>query len=126
MLNRLKHELLARSPEACLPANLSDEWLAALSDSVDMLLGESPESDAQAAALCTGVVVRLLEVRGYKPTDLVELPSEELHEYFVRYRLELVLETIHRNTDVRYEAATLQTILTERDVITYRDFSRKI
>lgn len=120
MLNRLREELLIRKPDACLPARLTDEWLALLSESVDALLGDESTANVALVALCTGVVARLLETKGYSLSDLGALPSDELRQYFVRYQLELALEQVHRKTNVKYEQATLETILTERSVATWQ------
>jgi hypothetical protein len=72
-------------------------------------------------SLCTGVIVRLLEAKGYAIADLDDIPDAQLHSYFVLYRGELALEEVHRSTDIRYKPATVETIFTERDVETWKD-----
>lgn len=39
-----------------------------------------------------------------------------MFKYFQDYRIEIALESVRRRTDIKPEAATLETIFTERDV----------
>jgi len=120
MLERLKAEVTDRGIDACLPCNLSDEWLSILADSADAMLGNSCADDASGGA-CLAILLCLAEAKAGVSKSRTEIPLEKLHQYCVRYRLELALEEIHRKTDIRYTPATLETILTERDVRTWRE-----
>jgi hypothetical protein len=96
---------------------LSDEWLSALSQSVNRLLaGEAEES---AGAVAIAAVHVLLQAR--TSSGIHSLGGEEARQRLIAYRLELALELMHRNTDVKYEAATLETIFTNRTVGTWRE-----
>jgi hypothetical protein len=53
-------------------------------------------------------------------TETIEVSLEDMYEYVQRFRMELALEEARRKTDVKYNAATLETILTEREIETWR------
>lgn len=46
---------------------------------------------------------------------------EDMFTYMQRFRIELALEEVSRKTDIKYEPATLDTILTERGGETWKD-----
>jgi len=121
MLNRLRHEVLDRDVGACLPVRLNDEWLSILSRSADTMLGNATDGDEISGAACMAVILRILDATINKDYKRMEIRHEEMREYFVRYRMELALQEVVRNSDVRYEPATLETILTERHVVTWRE-----
>ena len=122
MFERIKMELLDKESAACLPRNLSNEWLEYLAQSAEkMLEGDEGESDAIRKEASLAVVVRLLDAKSPGRAAVIEVPIEGLYQYVQRFRMELALEQVHRNTDVKYEPATLETILTEREVKTWRE-----
>ena len=121
MLLRLKREITDRGPDACLPVNLTDEWLQYLTASADSMLQGRSSQDAPQNALCVAVVVCLLQARADGTRSALEVSYEQLHSYFEMYRVELALEQIHRKTNVKYNAATLDTILTRRPLDAHRD-----
>lgn len=119
MLTRLKNELLDADPTACLPRNLSDVWLENLAASADRLLQNANEIEAD-ASLVVAVLVRILEAKSDGRSEVMKVPLEEFQQYVERYRFELALEEVQRKTDISYDPATLETILTERDVTTWK------
>jgi hypothetical protein len=112
---RIKKELLDREPDACLPAHLSDEWLSALGNSAYAMLADDCE-DGRVGALCMAVILRLIEAKTGREGLVVSVPIMDMREYFVLYQIELGMEELHRQTGIQYEQATVQTILTARDV----------
>ncbi|GAQ30433.1 hypothetical protein K6V18_06585 [Ralstonia insidiosa] len=125
MLNKLKSELLDAAPEACLPRNLSEEWRDYLAGSADNMLKEDEDEDdtQDKGAAILAVILRILDAKRAETAGRVEVPFEELHAYVQRYRLELALEELHRKTDITYNPATIETILTEREVTTWKKLS---
>ncbi|MBU7437008.1 hypothetical protein [Paraburkholderia fungorum] len=125
MFDRIKGELLDHDPSACLPRNLSDEWLSYLAISAEKMLGNDDGEHAtvhKEAALA--VVIRLLDAKSEGRAEEFEVPIDDLYEYLQRFRMELALEEVHRKTDVKYNAASLESILTERDIETWKDGDR--
>ncbi|MGC5808189.1 hypothetical protein [Ralstonia pseudosolanacearum] len=120
MLNKLKSELLDAAPDACLPRNLSEEWRDYLAGSADNMLKEDEDDSRDKGAAILAVILRILDAKRAEKAGRVEVPFEELHAYVQRYRLELALEELHRKTDITYNPATIETILTEREVTTWK------
>lgn len=125
-LERFMEEVVGKGAEQCLPRNLSDYWLRALSESADELLGGDPlagsrpvsEAD-KPGALPLAAVLRILEHKGAGRGRL-RVTRSKLVKHLEAYRLELGLEEVHRGTDLKYEPATLDDILTNRMVTTWR------
>ncbi len=117
-MNNHLRELLDAEPEACLPCNLSDSLLDLLSGSADNMLSEEPDDTKDAGSVIVAVILRLLLAKTAGETGALEVPFEELHSHVVLYRGELALEEIHRKTHITYNPATLETILTEREIVT--------
>jgi hypothetical protein len=120
MLKRLKKEVLDQDVGACLPARLTDEWLLILSRSADTMLGNASDGGSISGAACMAVILRLLDATTNHDGARMEVSHEAMREYFVRYRMELALQEVARFSDIRYEPATLETVLTEREVVTWR------
>ena len=115
MLKRFKLEVTDRGNEACLPRNLSDEWLRVVAQSTDeMLAGGEGEKGAVALA----AILSILSAK--QGTNELRLSWEEMRKRFEEYRLELGLEEVHRKTEIKYEPATLDTIFTNREVKTWQ------
>jgi hypothetical protein len=119
MLEKLEVDLLDATGEACLPQNLSDEWLEQLSTSADYMLGE-PSDEAEEGAPIIAVILHLLRAKIAGQTEKVMFSHEELYEYTKLYRIELALEEVNRKSDIAYNPATVETILTEREITTWR------
>lgn len=116
MLTRFKAEVTDHGAEACLPRNLTDEWLRVVSESTESMLQQ--EDDSQGAIATAAILLILDAKRGGKE---LRVSYEELEKRFQDYRIELALEEVHRRTEVKYEPATLQTIFSNRDVKTWRE-----
>lgn len=118
LLYRFKREVSDLGPAACLPRSLSDAWLQRMIESADALV--AGEDASATSALALAAVITILD-----GTQRLEhlLAAEEVTqlEMLNDFRIELALELVHRRTDVHFEAATLQTIFTNRNVSTWRD-----
>ena len=121
LLERFTDEVLSHGPQACLPSSLSDEWLGILADQIEVAI-ERPGDGRM-----TEVFAAILHLVAYQNGDMnqsVEISEEELYERFALYRMELALEDVCRHTDVKVEQATLDTILTWRNVFPWQENSR--
>jgi hypothetical protein len=115
LLKKFKVEICDQGPEACLPRNLPDEWLSVVARSADdMVSGDAKGTGSIALAAIVNILCAKLGTEG------VDMSHEELYQRLQDYRIELALEEVHRKTEVKYEAATLATIFTERNVKTWR------
>lgn len=126
LLEQCMREVVNPGPEECLPRNLSDRWLDIVAASVDELLSceanalEGKEADAaKPGAIALAVLLRLLEHRAGTRAPFF-VTYQDLARHLESYRIELALEEVHRCTDVRYEPATLENILTDRPIKTWR------
>jgi len=104
-----------------LPRNLSDEWLSTVSHSVNRLFADDAAAEDRGAIAIAAVHV-LLQAKA--SAGNYALGEEEAQQRLLDYRLELALELTHRNTEVKYEPATLETIFTDREVRTWREEGR--
>ena len=120
MLTRLKRELLDVEPDACLPRNLTDEWLTWLAASADGVLENGNDLEAD-SSLVVAVIVRILDAKLPERAAMIEVPLDEFHAHVNRYRIELAFEEVHRKTDIKYNQATLETILTDREITTWKE-----
>lgn len=116
MLTRFKSEVTDKGAEACLPRNLSDEWLSLLSESTESMLER--QDDSRGAIAVAAILLILDAKRGGKE---LRVSFDELEKRFQDYRIELALEEVHRRTEVKYEPATLETIFSNREVKTWRE-----
>lgn len=118
LLYRFKREVTDLGPVACLPRSLSDAWLNALIHSADVLIAGEDQSAESTLALAALLTI----LQGSHRSE--QLLSTDVHTHLrilTDFRIELALELVHRSTDVHYEAATLQTIFTGREVSIWRD-----
>lgn len=118
MMNNHVRELLDAEPEACLPCNLSDDLLELLSGSAENMLEEEPDETKDSGSAIVTIILRLLFAKKEGQSGKFEVSFEELQSYVILYRAELALEEIHRKTHITYNPATLETILTEREIVT--------
>lgn len=126
-LERFQAEVANQGGEACLPRNLSNEWLQEVSKSLDMLLNAEEEpvigaSPAMQVPSTIGVaaLLTILQAKSSRAKEL-EVTWKRLRGHVDAYRLELAFEEIHRFTNVKYEPATIENILTNRKVRTWRE-----
>lgn len=117
-LELFKKKVLDLVPEASLPRNLSDDWLEFLARDLEESVGEGEhvgDGSADYAKAPLALIFRLLSVKNAGKT--VQLSDETLHQYFEYLRIEINLEIAGRVTGKMAEAATFESILTNRMVI---------
>lgn len=112
-MERLSKEVLKKGADAALPCNLSDEWLDLLERDLEMILQEGDHSYLTAPlAMVAHLMFHKHGVKGRKVT----FSEEDLFKYLKFLHFEIALETVRRNTNIAPISATLETILTNRDV----------
>ncbi|WP_455231655.1 hypothetical protein [Geopseudomonas aromaticivorans] len=119
VVDRFKKEVLCNGPEAVLPCNLSDAWLAEMQHSVERYFAagqegkeEADEDEGMSLPLLALINILFAKNGG----QVINIPATEIFECLEYYRLELALEDIRRKTDVQTEPATLESIFTNRKV----------
>ena len=114
-LARLAQDVLAHSPEAALPSNLSDQWFHCIARDLacgfDELEGDGTIDDYLAAPLA--LVLHLLRGQG-RTGELISY--DELMACLNDYRVEIALEMVNRTTPLQSTPATIETIFRQREV----------
>jgi hypothetical protein len=124
---RFHAEVTDLGGEACLPRNLSDEWLFIVASSIDELIGEEgqepgtfADTKAERGAVGLAAVLTILRAKNKAGASL-EVAPEDLWRCIAEYQVELGLEEVHRKTDIKCEPASLATIFTGRQVRSWRE-----
>ena len=112
-MERLSKEVLKQGAAAALPCNLPDEWLDLLERDLEMILQEGDHSYLTAPL---AMVAHLLFHKNGGKGKKVTFSEEDLFKYLQFLHFEIAIETVRRNTDLAPMPATLETILTNRDV----------
>jgi len=121
-LKRFKAEVTNKGAEACLPHALSTPWLTELIQSTEAILkGDTADSTS---GLALAAVLGILDAQG-RMDQYLRSSEHAQAKILGDYQIELSLELMHRCTEIRYEAATLQTIFTNREVHTWRHGDRQ-
>ena len=111
-LQRFKEEVSDKGIDGSLPKNLPDYWLDYLVRIAEHF--QDGDCDTAGFSVMTGAVIDILYAK--TGAQEMEYSYEELLDYFQQYSIELGLEAVARNTGIKYEPATLETIFTHRDV----------
>jgi hypothetical protein len=120
-------DVVNQGAEKCLPRSLSDHWLRVVAQSADEVLNGNVSSRSavgggtgKPGAIALAAVLSILKHKAPSRRALA-LSLEEVGKHFHSYRIELALEEVHRNTDVKYEPATLDDMFTDRMVTTWKE-----
>ena len=111
-LDELKRDILDKEPSAALPSHLSDQWLNQVAESLEQVLEVQTDESGPYLAGPLALVVHLLFFRS--PLAELEISEICLYEYLRTYYMEVSIEMLNRHTKIRVNAATLQTIFTDR------------
>ncbi len=121
MLDRFTQEVLLRGAEACLPKNLSTEWVDALANKLSEYFQKDPENNPtygnEDGPFCCALAATFLIVSAKSQQYEIETTVDELHESLMHYWVELGLENLHRSpVALRYNPANMETIFTDRQL----------
>ncbi len=107
--------------EAALPRNLSNYWLELIARDLDTLQDGNEDGGPDVAGPSLSgplyLIIRILEARSRG--EKMEISEEQLYFYFLDYQIEVNLELVSRNTELRAQPASLDTIFTDRDVTVF-------
>lgn len=104
-------QVLSKGVEAVLPRNLSDDWLHYLVTQVNKY--RCDEDDADTMSIIAAVELIIEAKRGL---SLQQLSDDEFEAYTSEYGTELLLQMVHRNTEFRISSASIDNILSGREV----------
>jgi hypothetical protein len=115
-LSKLQQEVLSGPPEAALPSQLSDCWLELIARDLEMTVGdgEPEEGGGTYASAPLALITHLLF--GKRAGKEFALSYDEIYSLFCDLRVEISLEIVSRQTDIKVEPATLETIFSNREV----------
>ena len=118
-VERLKTEILANARVSALPCNMSDEWLRLLARDFTEALDhpDAPRIVRTRSALFAPMAVILYLLTEKQNTSQLAVPLDLMHKHCQQYQMELQLELVRRETDAPLTPASLETILTNRDVL---------
>lgn len=114
MLSKFNNQVLSQGAEAVLPQNLSTEWLDVLQKMAEDFLNvsydleECKEPEDVADPLLT---VCILEILRSQPGAKTDISTRKMLEKVTIYALSLIMETVHREVDIRLQPPTLENIL---------------
>lgn len=112
LLNKFQREVLNVGSDQTLPVNLSDDWLSIL-----IKQGEATEScELNEEGRTTEFMAALFSILGCQNNGAFTVTEEELFDYVELYRVELATEELSRKTDFKISPATMENILTNRDI----------
>lgn len=102
--------VLSNGGEACLPKNLSDEWLQRISSDLEQALqseeGEDDDGRSYLEVPMAAVIAILLAK--HQGGVAFEVPMEKMFDHLVYYQMELALEGITRATEFSHSQASLE------------------
>jgi len=116
-LRRLQSEVLSKGAEAALPCNLSDHWLDLIGRDLECLGQAADLEDSNASSYMSGPLALIGHIlMGKAGGNEVTVPVEDLMHHFEDYRIEIAIETVSRRTHMKANAASLETIFSNRTV----------
>jgi hypothetical protein len=123
MLSRFNNEVLRYGPTAVLPQNLSSDWLNYLQKlSEDFLDGnfdlhECKDPQDIGDPVLTACVYEILS---YQHGDIVNVTPSEMAEKMTVYALSIIMEAVHRETDIGVKPPNLDNILSMDRILVYK------
>lgn len=122
MLKEFSKKVIKKGAVACLPANLDNLWLDWLVEELSFLKndGDLPKYNVPPSCAISAVAKILMH---RNRSDELKIKDDELYEKLGEYLIEIELERMSRNTEIKYKPATLDTIFTDRQVIMWEDYS---
>jgi len=110
-LKKFEEEIVRKGAHACLPCNLSDDWLYLLNDIYESVFGGSEEVTLAAPLLA---IMQIMSFKLKKSDFSIE--GKQMKKLIEDYRIELAFEVVSRQTELEANRADLQTIFTNRNV----------
>lgn len=114
--DKFNSDVLSLSAEACLPANLSDEWIHFLDDELgSVITWGDVENLKQNVPFILKLVVKIINAKN-GGGSLFTAVLDELFTKTGEYQREIALEIFRRRSKIDCEPATLDNIFTKRTI----------
>ena len=124
MMTDFYNEVLSYGPAAVLPQNLNDKWINQLEKMVDdffdsnFRLDECKEPEDIGDPILSACVLEILK---YQHGDKFRISPKEMAEKVVVYALSIMMESVHRKSDIGVDPPNLDDILSVERIIEYKD-----
>jgi hypothetical protein len=124
MLSQFANEVLSYGPTAVLPQNLNDKWIKQLQIIADdffdsnFSLDECKEPEDIGDPLLAACVFEILQYQG---SDKVDINPKEMAEKVVIYALSIIMESVHRESDIGLNPPNLDDIFSVERIVAYKD-----
>lgn len=109
-IKKFKRNVIEHGADACLPVNLSDEWLDYLDAELACLDDEESDLSCSLAAIVTILMAKNAHQDEYSAT------VDELFDKIIEFKIEIGLEIVMRRTEIKYKPANLDNIFTNREI----------
>lgn len=123
MLSRFNNEVLSYGPTAVLPQNLNSEWIRNLQklseefldSNFDLHECKEPRDIADPVLMAC-----VYEILSYQHGDHVDVTPHDMAEKLTIYALAIIMEAVHRETDIGVEPPNLDNILSIDRIRAYK------
>ena len=123
MLNNFYNGVLSYGPAAVLPQNLTGKWIQQLQKMADDFFDSNFRLDECKEQKDIGDPVLsacVLEILRYQHGEKYNVSPKEMAENIVVYALSIMMESIHRESDIGLETESLDNILSVERIIEYK------
>jgi hypothetical protein len=120
LLMKFKKEVSDFGAEACLPANLPDEWIDYLDEELRSL-GDAGSTDVDEFNPVCALAAVVMILSAKHSGESVEIPHDKLFEHLIEFRIELGLEIVSRRSNIKHGPATINNIFARRSVECWED-----
>ena len=124
MLSRFNNEVLSYGPTAVLPQNLNSTWIKRLQKMADDFLDSNfvqheckDPSDIGDPILTTCVY----EILSFQQIDIAGLAPKDMAEKMAIYSLSILMESVHRESNIGLEPPDLNNVLSMDRIIEFKD-----
>jgi hypothetical protein len=124
MLSQFANEVLSYGPTAVLPQNLNDKWIQNLQIIADDFFDSNFSLDACKEPQDIGdpiLTACVFEILQYQNGAEVDITPKEMAEKIVIYALSIIMESVHRESDIGLEPPNLDDILSVERIIAFKD-----
>jgi hypothetical protein len=124
MLNQFYNEVLSYGPAAVLPQNLNNKWIQQLQKMADdffdsnFRLDECKEPKDIGDPILSACVLEILK---YQHGKNFKISPKKMAEKVVVYALSIMMESVHRESDIGINPPNLDNILSIERIIEYKD-----
>ena len=124
MLSRFNNEVLSYGPTAVLPQNLNSTWMKRLQKMADDFLDsnfvqhECKDPSDIGDPILTACVYEILS---FQQIDSAGLAPKDMAEKMAIYSLSILMESVHRESNIGLEPPDLSNVLSMDRIIEFKD-----